>query len=102
MRTQQKALIVMARPDRTDGLDELNLALQRGWRVAHVASMGGAGVGTAAALPDLCFAALVVLEWNGLVEAEVLEQAEELPEEALDPLVDGDGAGDGSDAELGL
>jgi hypothetical protein len=90
MRTQQKALIVMAHPDWKDGLDELNMALQRGWRVAQMAPMGGAGVVAYKGTPELCFAALVVLERAVEAEAGVLEQAEEYPEEGRS---EGDGAG---------
>ncbi len=39
----QKALIVRTGPDGHDGLKELNLELERGWRVARIAAMGGAG-----------------------------------------------------------
>lgn len=39
----QKALIVRTGPDGHDGLKELNIELERGWRVARVSAMGGAG-----------------------------------------------------------
>jgi hypothetical protein len=90
MRMQQKALIVMAHPDWTNGLDELNMALQRGWRVARLSPMGGAGVIAYKGTPEACFAALVVLERAVDAEAGVMEQVEEYPEEGRS---EGDGAG---------
>ncbi len=54
----QKALIVRTGPDGHDGLEALNVELDRGWRVAEVSPMGGAD--TAAAAPT--HAALVILE----------------------------------------
>ena len=93
---QQKALIVTHQPGRTHGLDDLNIALQRGWRVVHLVPMGGAGAAGHGADTPPCFAALVVIERAGAAEAELMEQveelAEEVPDEALDNLVDGDGA----------
>jgi hypothetical protein len=54
----QKALIVRTGPDGHDGLEALNIALERGWRVAKVAPMGGA----AGPADTPCHAALVILE----------------------------------------
>lgn len=54
----QKAVIVRTGPEGHDGLDELNIALERGWRVARVSAMGGAGETT----DDPTHAALVILE----------------------------------------
>lgn len=73
----QKALIVRTGPDGHDGLEELNIELERGWRVAHVAPMGGAA-GPAEAP---CHAALVVLEYRDEEEkptlaVEALERVE--------------------------
>jgi len=62
MHRQQKALVVITTPNSADGLDELNQALRQGWRVVRVASMGGAGIGVQHDTPDMCFAALVILE----------------------------------------
>jgi hypothetical protein len=64
MKTQTKALMITAQPGEQHGLDELNLALSRGWRVSHMTGMGGAGFGGNGngSTPDLCFAALVVIE----------------------------------------
>jgi hypothetical protein len=71
----QKALIVRTGPGGHEGLKELNVELERGWRVATVSPMGGAGeTGDAP-----CHAALVVLERrdNGATMAvEALERAE--------------------------
>jgi hypothetical protein len=54
----QKAVIVRTGPDGHDGLEALNIELERGWRVAEVAPMGGAE--TRAEAPT--HAALVILE----------------------------------------
>lgn len=59
---RQRALLVTTRPGENHGLDELNVALKRGWRVACATAMGGAGIGTQNGKPDLCFAALVIIE----------------------------------------
>jgi hypothetical protein len=72
----QKALIVRTGPDGHEGLKELNLELERGWRVASVSPMGGAG--EAGGAP--CHAALVVLERRDregtTVAVEAVERAE--------------------------
>ncbi|WP_263840958.1 hypothetical protein [Salinibacter sp.] len=75
----QKALIVRTGPDGHadghEGLDELNLELERGWRVHTVSPMGGAG--DAGEAP--CHAAPLVLEQRGegpTVAVEALERAE--------------------------
>jgi hypothetical protein len=54
----QKAVIVRTGPDGHDGLEALNVELERGWRVAEVSPMAGAD--TAATGPT--HAALVILE----------------------------------------
>ncbi|PQJ33677.1 hypothetical protein BSZ35_02855 [Salinibacter sp. 10B] len=54
----QKAVIVRTGPEGHDGLEELNIELERGWTVAEVCAMGGAD--TSAAAPT--HAALVILE----------------------------------------
>jgi hypothetical protein len=51
-------MIVRTGPNGPDGLEALNVELDRGWRVAEVAPMGGAD--TAAPAPT--HAALVILE----------------------------------------
>ena len=89
MKTQQKALVVMTGPGRVQGLDELNIALGRGWRVVEVAPMGGAAVGGPEATAEMCFAALVVIERADEAAAELLEAVEEEPEQLLDDIVDG-------------
>lgn len=72
----QKALIVRTGPDGHEGLEKLNLHLEKGWRVATVSPMGGAG--EAGGAP--CHAALVVLERRGgkgtTVAVEAVERAE--------------------------
>lgn len=98
----QKALIVRTGPDGHDGLRELNVELERGWRVARVTAMGGAGKVDAEALTH---AALVVLEReerdqpNPAAAVAALEQigteSEEVVEQVIeeaDEVVEGDGA----------
>lgn len=92
MKTRQKALIVKTRRGRTQGLEELNRYLGRGWRVVHTTPMGGAGVGAADDIPDLCFAALVVIEQRGSSKAEVAAEVEEEVEELMDEIAEGDGS----------
>jgi hypothetical protein len=97
----QKAFIVRTGPDGHDGLKELNIELERGWRVARISAMGGAGdVGDGAT-----HAALVVLERQDRdrpspaaavaaleeIGTESEEAVEQVVEEA-DELVEGNGA----------
>ncbi len=77
----QKALLVTDAPD---GLSDLNICLQRGWRVVSVASMGGGGQAEG-------FCALVVIERVGTDVERVMEQIEGQIEETL---------GDGGIADL--
>lgn len=70
MHASQHVHLVTTGPAGTHGLDAVNERLKKGWRVAHVAPMGGGGDG-----PD--FAALVVLERSGDEAERVLEQIEE-------------------------
>ena len=95
----QKALIVRTGPEGHDGLEALNIALERGWRVAQVAPMGGA----AGPAETPCHAALVILERADqrqptlAVEAlERIERGEEsVVEEVIedpDEVVEGNGA----------
>ncbi len=90
MNMQQKALIVRTGSGSTRGLDELNMKLGRGWRVAHLAPMGG---GASREAEALFLAALVVIERAEEPATEVLEQVEEEPEELLGELAEGNGAG---------
>lgn len=97
----QKALIVRTGPNGHDGLEELNIELERGWQVAEVSPMGGAQTGadapTHAALvilerrdPDRpsSTAAVAALEEIGEESEEIVEQVVEEAEE----VVEGDGA----------
>lgn len=79
----QKALIVRTGPDGHDGLEKLNVELERGWRVAQIAPMGGAGGST----DDRSHAALVILERRDetsgpMLAVEALEQVERAEEYA--------------------
>jgi hypothetical protein len=84
MRAQQKALIVSMEGERARGLDELNIALGRGWRVVHAAPMGGAG----AFRREVRFASLVVIER----EDDVLAENVRFEEEVEEPAAEGDGS----------
>jgi hypothetical protein len=66
----QKALLVT---DASGGLDDLNLRLQRGWRVATVEPMGGGG-------QTAGFAALVIVERTDQATEVLSEIADELDE----------------------
>ena len=93
MKTHQKALVVLAGPGRTYGLDELNIALERGWRVVHATAMGGAAATRAESGADQNFAALVIIE-RAETGAVALQQAEEA-EELIEEIVEGDGSSTG-------
>ena len=88
MNDLQKAVIVRAGAESTEGLDELNILLNRGWKVAQVAPMGAAGVGAPDGPAAVHFAALVVLERPLRAEA-TLDAAEEEIEEVIDDLLEG-------------
>lgn len=81
---QQKALIVTTGTKKPKGLDELNIALERGWRVATMTPMGGSGAST----EEPRFAALVVIERHEDSTSGVLQAVEEETEE----IAEGDGA----------
>ena len=90
MESQQKAVIVVAHlaadaADAESNVADLNQLLQRGWRVVQSSAMGAAGGGEA-----VSFASLVILERSDRKQAATL--AEEA-DEALDALLEGDGAG---------
>lgn len=97
----QKALIVRTGPDGHEGLEELNIELERGWRVAHVAPMGGAAGNSDAP----CHAALVVLEHSDEQEGptlavEALERIEQEAETVVERVVRKAGEGlEGNGAE---
>jgi len=80
----QKALIVRTGPDGHEGLKELNLELERGWRVHTVSPMGGAG----AAQDAPCHAALVVLERRDAEDATVAVEAVERAESEAQSVVE--------------
>jgi hypothetical protein len=93
MKTEQKALIVTTDTVKTRGLDELNIHLGRGWRVAHVSPMGGAAYGAHQGdAPSMCLAALVILERPTDSAIDILEQVGEQAEELLDEISEGDGS----------
>ena len=74
----QKAVILRTGPDGHDGLEALNIELERGWRVAEMSSMGGAE--TAAPAPT--HAALVILERRDETPAAAVAALEELGAES--------------------
>lgn len=94
----QKALIVRTGPDGHDGLKELNIELERGWRVARVSAMGGAGDEAG----ESTHAALVILERRerdrpspaAAVAAleEIGAESEEVVEQVVEEAVEGNGA----------
>lgn len=90
---QQKALIVTTGSKKTRGLDELNIALERGWRVTSVSPMGGSG----ASREEPRFAALVVIERYAESPSAVLQAVEEESEERAE----GDGARTEMPGDLG-
>ena len=85
----QKARIVQTGPDGHDGLEALNIALDRGWRVAQVTPMGGA----AGPAETPCHAAIVILERRDEDEepslaVEVLERIERGGESVVEEVVE--------------
>ena len=75
----QKAVIVRTGPDGHDGLEALNIELERGWRVAEVTPMGGAE--TAATAPT--HAAVAALEELG-AESEIAKEVVDTPEDGIE------------------
>lgn len=88
---KQHALLVTTGSEQTRGLDELNVRLQRGWRVVQMTPLGGAGAGPADGNSPVCLAALVIIEREEERAAEVMGQIEEEPEEVVEEIVEGDG-----------
>jgi len=90
MSITQKAMIVTVGPDGPDGLDALNIELERGWTVADVAPMGGAGGATQSPV----VAALVVLEHEEQTDmkpeiaTQAMEQVQDPSDEVVDEVVD--------------
>lgn len=108
MSQAQKALVLRAGPETTEGLEELNIELERGWRVADVSPMGGAGGATSSPI----VAALVILEYDdeqedpaevaakavGEAVEETVEDADDVVDEVVedvDDVIEGDGADGG-------
>lgn len=94
-------MIVRTGPDGHDGLEELNIELERGWQVAEVSPMGGAQ--TQAESPT--HAALVILERRDpdrptssaavAASEEISEESDEVVEQVVEEaedVVEGDGA----------
>ncbi len=86
---KQKAFLILVRPDSVEGLDELNLALGRGWRVVSSVALGGAATGTTQE-HHYCVGCLVTVERDQHRAASLMESIEE--EDAVDELLEGDGA----------
>lgn len=86
---QQKVYLIRSGSTGVSGIDELNAALGRGWRVVAMSPLGGAASG-AAAEHWHSVGCLVVVERSGSVTAALAETTEE--EELLE--------GDGADAEI--
>lgn len=58
----QKTLVVTTTPTRSYGLDKLNKALEKGWRVTHVAPLGYSEPGTDALWPEGYVSTLLLME----------------------------------------
>jgi hypothetical protein len=94
----QKALIIRTGPGGHDGLKELNIELERGWRVARMTAMGGTGESDDAPT----HAALVILERRdrdqpssaAAVAAleEIGAESEEVVEQVVEETVEDNGA----------
>jgi hypothetical protein len=95
MAYEQHALLVRATPTGTPGLAELNTRLRNGWRVTEVTPMGGTGLDVDGEAPAPFLAALVVLERSEAERAavEALEETQDEPEEIVEEIMEGDGAG---------
>ena len=86
MHTSQKALIVRTGPDGHEGLDELNIELERGWRVLEVEPMGGAGGGTSST--PVVAAIVILVHEDERPEPELAAQTVETIEQEADDVVD--------------
>lgn len=104
MSIDQRALIIRVGPNHTDGLSELNVELQRGWRVVNVAPMGGTGLDESGEASSPFLAALVIIERSPREEealpaaAQALKKirdVEEEPKEIVEQVVEENGAGVG-------
>lgn len=88
VKSQQKAFLVTVDSDKVHGLDELNIALSRGWQVAGISGMAGAS----ATGDGPRFATLVILERENRESVDVLGQMEETLEESVEDILDGNGS----------
>jgi hypothetical protein len=88
--TKQKAHIVtLDNTGRVSGLNDLNLALGRGWSFVSATPLGGS---IPSGGENGCLAALVILQREDRTAEALLESVEEEADELLDDLVEGDGA----------
>lgn len=92
MEPEQRALLIRVGPEHTDGLDELNIELQRGWRVAEIAPLGGTGLDESGEAPTPFLAALVIIEHserqkNGPMTMEAVEEVTEVEERKPEEIV---------------
>lgn len=101
MAPEQRALLVRADATGTDGLAELNVQLERGWRVAHVTPMGGTGLDEDTPPANAFLAALVIIERQSDDEAgpaavqalKQIEESEDEPDDIAEDVVEENGAG---------
>lgn len=94
--TKQKAYVIQSGSDGIKGLDELNVALGRGWRVVATTPFGGAAAADSA--DRFCVACLVVVEREDRPAAALVDTAEE--EDIVDELIEGDGSNGDVDTDL--
>lgn len=93
MAIQQKVFVLKTTGGKTQGLDELNAHLGRGWQVVQIAPMGGAGAGASPSKMVLHLGAVVVVERSASARAEAVEKAEEQADEIIEEVVEGNGKG---------
>lgn len=88
MDIQQHAIVVRYTPTETLGLHELNVRLQRGWRVVEIETLGGTLNDQAGSM-----GALVIIERSSSPEAAAASLEEEKPKEVVEELPEGNGSG---------
>lgn len=93
--TRQKAYLIQTSPTAVHGLDDLNIALERGWRVASTCPLGGAAAGGSEE-QGFSVGCLVIVERNERHAPAVIDTIEE----EVDELLEGDGANADVDAKL--